>query len=105
LYQQGYGLGGYFRRFFRWLVPLAEKHVVPHLKTGVERIGREGSDTIAKLAADAIAGRNMRESSKQHVDAAIDNLKKSFEDQLEGKGKKKRRKIVFKKKKFKDIFS
>ena len=34
MYQQGYGLGGYFRKFFKWIVPIAEKHVLPHLKSG-----------------------------------------------------------------------
>jgi hypothetical protein len=105
MYQQGYGLGGYFSRFFKWLVPIAQKHIVPHLKSGIERIGREGTETIAKLAQDAFANRNLKDSSKEHLNQAVNNLKQSFEDTLEGKGvKKKIKRIVYKKARIKDIF-
>lgn len=28
-YQRGYGLGGTFRRFFSWLVPIFKEHALP----------------------------------------------------------------------------
>ena len=29
IYQKGYGLGGNFRKFFNWIVPLFQKYALP----------------------------------------------------------------------------
>ena len=103
MYQKGYGVGGYFRKFFRWLVPIAERHVVPHLKSGLETVGKQAIESAANIAKDTIKGKNIREAAQEHVDTAIDNLKYKAEKKLRGEGKPKKRKIIFKKRKF-DIF-
>jgi hypothetical protein len=105
LYQQGYGLGGYFRKFFRWLVPIAEKHVLPHLKSGASVIGKQALDSFADIAKDTVQGRNIKESFQERSNQAIDNLKEKANKNLSGNGKRKlSRKIIFKKR-IKDIFN
>ena len=110
MYQQGYGLGGYFKRFFRWIIPIAQQHLLPHLKTGAETIGKQAVQTISDIANDTISGRNIKESSKQHFDTAINNLKEKVENKLNGRGIKRKRNnnklVIYKKRKInQDIFN
>ena len=49
MYQKGYGLGGYFRNFMKWMVPIAEKHILPHLKTWIKTIGQEALSTTNNI--------------------------------------------------------
>ena len=102
MYQQGYGLGGYFRKFFKWLVPIAEKHVMPHIKSGLEVVKNQAFESVADIAKDAIKGKNFKESVKENVTQAIDNLKTKAESKLKGEGLQKKRKIIFKKRKLSD---
>ena len=106
MYQQGYGLGGYFKKFFRWLMPIAERHVMPHIKSGIETVGKQAVESASRIANDTISGRNIQEAAKEHVSQAIDNLKQKAEKTLSGKGvkKKKNKKIILKKSHIKDIF-
>ena len=106
MYQQGYGLGGYFKKFFRWLVPIAEKHVLPHVKSGLETMGKQAIDSVSNIAQDTIKGRNVSEAAQEHVSQALSNLKDKAEKKLRGEGikrlkanhpKKKKRKIILKK--------
>ena len=108
MYQQGYGLGGYFKKFFRWLVPIAEKHVLPHVKSGLENIGKQAIESVSNIAQDTIKGRNIRESAQEHATEAINIIKNQAEKKLRGEGVKrkgKKRQIIFKKRKTaNDIF-
>ena len=107
VYQEGYGLGGYFRKFFKWIVPIAEKHVLPHIKSGLEAIGKQSVESISNIAKDTIKGRNIKEATQQHVNEAIDNLTSKAEKHLSGQAlkRKKKSKFIYKKRKNIDIFS
>lgn len=111
MYQQGYGLGGYFRKFFKWIVPIAQKHALPHLQNGAEAIGKQVSESISNIARDTINGKNIRDSAQNNVDIAISNLKNQAEAKLRGEGIKRKRaksrSVIFKRKpkaKHRDIF-
>jgi len=41
VFQKGSGLGGMFKKFFRWIVPLVKKHALPVLKKGASAVGDE----------------------------------------------------------------
>ena len=73
LYQRGYGMGGMFMRFFRWIGPLLKKAAIPLLK---------GAATAAGIAKDVTRGKPLHESLKDNADAAIDNLKSKDENAL-----------------------
>lgn len=116
-YQQGYGLGGTFRKFFRWIVPLFQKHALPHIESGIKEFGKTALSAAADLAKDVVSGRNVREAATDRINTAVNSLKERAENSLEGKAnslegkgiKRKRKKfkkfVVLKKKKnFKDIF-
>jgi hypothetical protein len=107
MFQKGYGLGGYFKRFFKWIVPLAEKHVLPKLKSGAQTIGKELVNATTNVVKEAIDGKNVKESVDQHFNSAFDNIKQTAETKLSG-GKKrsiKGRVLYLKKKsKKKDYF-
>lgn len=108
-YQRGYGLGGSFRSFFKWLVPIFKEHALPLLKSGAQEVGKEAISSITNIAKDAVNGRNIKEAAGEHLNSAVDNLKEKVNKKLSGKGIKRRKKrkntIIFRKKaKLNDIF-
>ena len=111
LYQRGYGLGGLFRKFFNWIVPIMNTHALPKVKEGAKEIGRVALQSVSDIAKDALAGKNIKESVQSNATKAVDTLKTKAEQALEGKGikrhRKHRKKLLFKKLKpsKQDIFS
>lgn len=109
--QKGYGLGGVFQKFFKWIVPVFQDHALPALERGAKSVGRETLSSIANIAKDVVEGRNLKDSVQEHTNSAIDNLKDKIENKLKGKGIKGRKRsknfIILKRKKakFDDIFS
>jgi hypothetical protein len=119
-WQKGYGLGGTFRKFWKWVAPIFKKHALPTLQSGLETLGNEGISTVKNIAKDVMQGKNLKASAEENIDLAVNNLQKKVEDNLEGKGipsdtinkKRKRGKktVHFRKKKkiqqaFQDIFT
>ena len=108
-YQRGYGLGGSFRSFFRWLVPIFKEHALRLLKSGAQEVGKEAVNSITYIAKDAVNGQNIKEAANEHLSSAMDNLKEKVNKKLSGKGIKRRKKrkntIIFRKKaKLNNIF-
>ena len=107
-YQRGYGLGGTFRRFFSWIIPLVKKHALPALESGAKEVGKTALSTIADIAKDVATGKKFKESAESRIDTAVDNLKEKAENLLNGKGinrRRKKKKVTFSvKKKIQDIF-
>jgi hypothetical protein len=112
LYQRGYGLGGTFRKFFSWIVPLVRKHAVPALELGLKTVGHTALSTAADIAKDVVSGKNVREAAEERINSAVDSLRERAENKLEGRGIKRQRKskkfkkyiILKKQQKSKDIF-
>ena len=102
IYQKGHGLGGNFRKFFNWIVPLFQKYAMPSIKKGATAIGQTAIDSLTNMAKDAIKGKKIKETSKENLETAINTLKTRAENHLQGKGRKRKKKILFRKK---DIFS
>lgn len=100
--QRGYGLGGIFKKFFSWIMPIVREHALPVTKT----IGKEMLKGAINVANDSLEGKNVKESAKSRTKEVLNNLK---ETQL-GKGyKRKQKKIKLhqkpkKLKRSKDIF-
>lgn len=109
LFQKGFGIGGMFRRFFRWIVPVLKEHALPAVASGAKEIGRTALDSAANIAKDVVAGKDLTEAAKEHATTAIDNLKTKAEKALSGKGikrsKKNKRYVYKKQKQEKDIFN
>jgi hypothetical protein len=91
VYQAGYGLGGTFRKFFRWVIPLFKKHALPTLESGAKAIGKTALSAAADIAKDVVAGRNVREAASEHINSAVDSLKERAERTLEGRGIKRKK--------------
>ncbi len=123
-WQQGYGLGGTFKKFWRWVVPIFKKHALPKIESGLEAIGQEGLSTVKNIAKDVLAGKNFKDSAETQIDTAVGNLQKKVEQNLEGQGiplkainnkrkllektihfKKKKKFKTLSKNKYQDIFS
>jgi hypothetical protein len=83
-YQRGYGLGGSFRRFFSWLVPIVQKHALPAINSGLQEIGKTALSTAADIAKDTVAGKSFKDSTQQRVNSAIDSLKEKAEKNMSG---------------------
>lgn len=92
-FQRGYGLGGTFRRFFSWIIPIMKKHALPVLKSGAHALGTEAVNTIKNIADDVLAGKNLKESAEQQIDTAVESLKRRAEEKLEGRGIKRDKKF------------
>jgi len=52
-YQRGQGLGGVFRKLFRWIAPIIKQHGAPILKS----VGESGIQGLTNFAKDALEGR------------------------------------------------
>ena len=59
-FQRGYGLGGVFKKLFKWIVPIFKERAVPLLKS----VGESVIKGTANVAKDALKGRNVRDSAK-----------------------------------------
>lgn len=100
--QRGYGLGGIFKKFFSWIMPIVREHALPVTKS----IGKEMLKGAINVANDSLEGKNVKESAKSRTKEVLNTIK---ETQL-GKGykRKTKNKIFTKKhkklKKHKDIF-
>lgn len=108
-FQKGYGIGGLFKRFVRWVSPFVQK-ALPVLKEGIKHVGKEVVSSASNIAKDVIDGHNFEESSRTHLSGSIDNLKKLAEDSMVGKGYKRKRSLhsqvhSVKKRKYYDLFS
>lgn len=96
-YQRGYGLGGAFKRFFSWALPIIKQNLKPTL----QHIGKEVISGVSNLTSDAISGKDVEASAKEHFKQAVKNLGGQA-----GNGYKRRRKTKIKshKKRKLDIF-
>jgi len=69
-FQRGYGLGGVFKRLFKWIVPIFKEKAMPLLKS----VGESVIKGTANVAKDAIKGRNVRESAKDRFEETLNEL-------------------------------
>ena len=112
-YQRGYGIGGTFRKFFRWVVPIFKKHAMPAIKSSAKIVGNEALSSISDISKNIIEGNDIKSSVKKRLNKAVDTLKEKVETSIEGNGIKKRKlqkKIIEKnqkkqKRKYLDIFT
>ena len=75
---------------------------MPTIKKGATALGETAIDSLTNMAKDAIKGKKIKETSKENLETAINTLKTRAENHLQGKGRKRKKKILFRKK---DIFS
>ena len=104
-YQRGYGLGGVFRRLFRFIMPLVKEHGLPLLRS----VGESAIKGVSNLANDAIKGKNLKESAEQRFKETFKELKDKT--LMKGSGINRKRKSLIRtlkpkitKKRKKDIF-
>ena len=69
--QRGYGLGGIFKKFFSWIMPIVREHALPVTKT----IGKEMLKGAINVANDSLEGKNVKESAKSRTKEVLNNLK------------------------------
>ena len=69
-FQRGYGLGGVFKRLFKWIMPIFKEKAMPILKT----VGDSVIRGTANIAKDALKGRNVRESAKDRFEETLNEL-------------------------------
>lgn len=80
LYQRGYGLGydidlgqTYGLGFSDGLMSLI-RYALPMLKGGLQYLGKQAVSTAANIAQDAIEGKNVRDSAKEHISKAGEEI-------------------------------
>jgi len=69
-FQRGYGLGGVFKKLFKWIVPIFKEKAVPILKS----VGDSLIKGTANVAKDALKGRNVRESANERFEETLNEL-------------------------------
>lgn len=84
LNQRGSGLGGIFRKFFRWIVPLIQQHALPMLQDGANAVSEEVIQSTSDIAQDTV--QNVVSSAKRRYGTAVENLKARAENALRGNG-------------------
>lgn len=106
-FQKGYGLGGNFRKFFSWIVPIIKKHALPVVETGIKELGKKALITASDIARDVASGKNLKTAAEININRSVEDLKNQIERKLEGGSRKKRKrknKFVIVKKPKRDIF-
>lgn len=86
-YQRGHGIGNFLSSIFRAVFPL--------VKSGAKVLGQEAVNTGFGILRDTISQKPIKESLKQRMREAGDNLMTKAEkkiDQMHGSGYKRRRK-------------
>ena len=96
--QRGHGLGSIFKNIFKFVLPLFKTHALPVLKRGAEVVGAEAIKTAAGIANDAIRGKNIRDSAREHVSDAINVLSEKAQSSLQSGSGRKRKYLKPKKK-------
>ena len=113
-WQRGYGLGGYFKRFLTWVIPMIKDAAIATAKSGAKTVGREALSGVANFAADIAEGKDFKTAAKENASKTLNNLKEKAEQVFKGKGIKRRKKMKnliilkkksYKKQKFDDIFN
>ena len=107
----GFGLGGLFKNFFRFISPFlnkAKENAIPLLKSAAREIGKEVVKSTYEIAEDGIEGKKFTDSAKERIPTSIDTLKEQAHQKLSGNGYKNKRKRKinqsFSKKRKLDIF-
>lgn len=104
--QKGYGLGNIFQSLYRWFLPIVKTHGMPILKQGVGAVRNEALKTVANIANDALAGKEIKEAAKDRTINAVNSLVDQAFNKQKGQGIKRKKKKLknHKSKKLKDIF-
>ena len=90
VYQKGYGLGGTFKKFFKWIIPIFNKHALPVVKSGLKSVGKEALSSVANIAKDVVAGEDIKNSASKNITGSINNIQQSLERKMEGRGVKRK---------------
>ena len=112
--QKGYGLGGVFRKLFRFIIPIIKQHSVPILRS----VGESALKGATNFASDTLAGQNIKDSANRRLMETLNELKdkagmkgsginkRKFQDDFGYSKKKKKltRNIKKTKRRKKDIF-
>lgn len=100
--QKGYGLGGIFRRFFSWFMPIVKEHALPATKNIGKEIIRGAANYATKYLDANDSGQTFRASKTDSTQNGNGYKRKRNLKKQENyhKSKKKKKKI-----KFNDIFS
>lgn len=70
-YQRGHGLGSFFGRLFRAILPVAKRVG----KSAIKTVGKEAMNMGASVVGDVVhGGKNFEESLKEHGGTAVRNL-------------------------------
>jgi hypothetical protein len=96
LLQSGYGLGGTFKRFFKWVVPL--------IRPALHHVGNKALNAVGDIAKDVSSGRDFRNSASARINTVVDELKSDVEKKLQGGKRKRRKSSKSNSKKYRDIF-
>ena len=88
--QKGHGLGGVFRSLYRYMMPLFKSHALPVLKKSVKSVGSEALRAATNIGIDALKGENLKDSAKNNIEIAMQNLHNKAQSKLQsGEGMKK----------------
>jgi len=84
--QKGAGFGKWLNKFMRYITPLAQKYVIPHLESGAKAVGKQLVHSVSGMVSDAIDGKELKEAANERFHEVVDSLKSKADDVLAGRG-------------------
>ena len=83
-YQKGYGLLGVSSNYYKGdgfgsILSSLWRVAFPMIKTGAKRLGSAALDVASNVAADALQGKDIKESAKEHLTTKGTELLKTFQ--------------------------
>ena len=79
--QRGHGLGNWFKSFYRYIVPMIQKHALPVLKKGATIVGTEAIKTAANIANDKIAVKKFSETGIERLNEGLEQIQQNWNKQ------------------------
>jgi hypothetical protein len=84
-FQKGHGIGGLLSGFFKSILPAIGKQVLPLLKSGAKSIGKQVLKRGTSVLKDALAGKNIKSSLRDHAREGMSTLVSSAIAKVSGK--------------------
>jgi hypothetical protein len=91
LYQKGSGVGSFFRKMAKYILPLVSKAVIPMIDRGINYVKDESLNGLNKFSEDISNNSDIKASASKRLNETLENIVKKVQT-----GGNKKKKINYK---------
>lgn len=90
LYQKGSGVGSFFRKMAKFILPIVSKAVLPMIDKGINYVKDETINGLSKFSEDITKDNDIKASASKRLNETLENIVKK----VQTGGNKKKKKIL-----------